>query len=119
MADVTFDEPEGFVPPENLDSDNTFQAMATFKVLPGNKLTLVDIEGYELDDEAGESPEQERQEQEAGGGQPAPAPAAQGSADRLAAGAAGTATAGYAERLGQMFRTRMAQARARTAGRKT
>jgi hypothetical protein len=119
MASVTFDEPEGFVPPENLDSDNTFQAMATFEVLPGNKLALVDIEGYELDDEESESPQEEGREQEAGEQSP-PAPGAQGSVDRLAPGAAQTTTGSYAERMAQLFRTRMAQAvrTARPPGRK-
>lgn len=101
---VTFDEPEGFVPPENLDSDDTFQAMATFKVLPSNQLQLVDIEGYEVGED--ESMEGEEEEPEAGGtasptGQ---APPANQSADQLAPGVNQTRTQGYAERLGQMFK---------------
>jgi hypothetical protein len=51
MADLTFPIPEGFQPPENLDSDDTFQAMATFKVVDENKLQLIDVEGYQIGDE--------------------------------------------------------------------
>ncbi len=62
MADdnVTFDMPQGFSPPENLDSDNTFQAMATFRVVGDDQLELVDVDGYQV----GEGEE----EQEEGGG---------------------------------------------------
>jgi len=102
---VTFDEPEGFVPPENLDADSTFQAMATFKVLPNNELQLIDIEGYEVGGEGGE----EEEEQEPGAGEAAPAP--NQSADQLAPGANQTRTQGFAERLGQMFRNQTAQGR--------
>lgn len=123
MADtVKFDEPEGFVPPENLDEDESFQAMATFKVLPNNQLQLVDIEGYQI----GEGDQGEEEEAEPGAGEAAPAmggaagaavaPANQ-SQDQLAGGANQTRIGGYAERLGQMFRTRMAQQRARGGGR--
>jgi hypothetical protein len=119
MADQTvkFDEPEGFVPPENLDADDTFQAMATFKVLPNNQLQLMDIEGYEIGAEESE----EEEEQEPGAGEaaaatPPPGTAANQSADTLNPAANPTTTGGYAERLGQMFRTRMAQARRRARG---
>jgi hypothetical protein len=105
MADnVTFDEPAGFVPPENLDEDDSFQAMCTLKVLPNNQLQLVDVEGYAI----GEGEEEQEEEQEPGAGEAAPAaggaPGPNMSADQLAPGAAGTQTAGYAERLGQIFR---------------
>lgn len=43
--------PDGFIPPENLDSDDTFQAMATFKLVSDSELQLVDIEGYQVGDE--------------------------------------------------------------------
>ena len=51
MPDLTFPIPEGFQPPENLDSDNTFQAMATFKVVDEGELQLVDVEGYQIGEE--------------------------------------------------------------------
>lgn len=105
---VKFDEPEGFVPPENLDADDTFQAMATFKVLPDNQLQLIDVEGYEIGGEGGE--EQEQQEPGEGEAAPTPAPANQ-SEDQLAAGANQTRAGGYAERLGQMFRKATAKRR--------
>lgn len=115
MADtVTFDEPEGFVPPEKLDSDDTFQAMATFKVLGNGELQLIDIDGYALESE--EPGEGEGEETEAGVAAGAPTPTGGGqppgnqSQDRLAAGANQTNTAGYAEQLGQLFRQRMASA---------
>lgn len=47
----SFPMPAGFIPPENLDSDNTFQAMATFKLVSENELELVDIEGYQVGEE--------------------------------------------------------------------
>lgn len=40
--------PDGFTPPENLDSENTFQAMATFQLVDDDTLKLVDIEGYQI-----------------------------------------------------------------------
>lgn len=43
--------PDGFTPPENLDSENTFQAMATFRLVDDDTLELVDIEGYQIGDE--------------------------------------------------------------------
>jgi hypothetical protein len=51
MADLTFPMPDGFTPPENLDSDNTFQAMGTFQLVDDDTLKLVDIEGYQIGDE--------------------------------------------------------------------
>jgi hypothetical protein len=45
---VTFKMPEGFTPPEHLDSDNQFQAMATFELVDDDTLKLVDIEGYQV-----------------------------------------------------------------------
>jgi hypothetical protein len=49
--DLTFAMPDGFTPPENLDSDNTFQAMATFRLVGDSQLELVDIEGYQVGEE--------------------------------------------------------------------
>src|SRR5258705_13293590 len=52
MPDLTFPTPDGFQPPEHLDSDDTFQAMATFKVISGgDELQLVDVEGYQIGEE--------------------------------------------------------------------
>ena len=51
MPDMTFPMPQGFIPPENLDSDQTFQAMATFKLVSEDELQLVDVEGYQVGDE--------------------------------------------------------------------
>jgi hypothetical protein len=48
MPDLTFEAPEGFTPPEHLGSDDTFQAMATFRLVGDNELELVDIEGYQI-----------------------------------------------------------------------
>lgn len=48
MADLTFPMPDGFTPPENLDSENTFQAMATFELVDDDTLKLIDIEGYQI-----------------------------------------------------------------------
>jgi hypothetical protein len=45
---IIFAAPAGFIPREPAGDDNTFQAMATFKVMPNNQLQLVDIEGYEV-----------------------------------------------------------------------
>jgi hypothetical protein len=127
MADkeLTFDEPEGFVPPENIGDDDTFQAMATFKVLPNDQLQLVDIEGYQVGEppeEEGEGPESEEGTEAA---QPLPAgasagtPAGQGggppgpgglggfanrSEDRLAPGTNQTNARGFAEGLVQRFK---------------
>src|ERR1700752_5184964 len=48
MPDLTFEAPEGFTPPEPLGSHDTFQAMATFRLVGDNELELVDIEGYQI-----------------------------------------------------------------------
>jgi len=60
--DLTFQMPSGFIPPENLDSDNTFQAMATFRLVGDNELELVDIEGYQIGDEDTEGDTEAAQE---------------------------------------------------------
>lgn len=51
MPDLTFPTPDGFTPPENLDSEGTFQAMATFQLVDDDTLKLMDIEGYQIGDE--------------------------------------------------------------------
>jgi hypothetical protein len=114
MADtVTFEEPQGFVPPENIGDDNTFQAMATFKVMPNNQLQLVDIEGYQVGEGEQEGEEEQGPEGQEGteGAQPLPGAASQGrpptanmSEDQLAPGANQTRTGGFAEVMAQRFR---------------
>jgi hypothetical protein len=125
MADkeLTFDEPEGFVPPENIGDDDTFQAMATFKVLPNDQLQLVDIEGYQVGEppeEKGEGPESEEGTEAAqplpagasagtppgpgGAGPPAAAAFANRSEDRLAPGTNQTNAGGFAEGLVNRFK---------------
>jgi len=108
---IEFPMPQGFTAPENLDADNSFEAMATFRVA-GNQLQLLAIEGYEV----GEGSMEASEEQEPGAGEAAPTPPAAGAglagarpgpgmgADQLAAGVPPDQTQGYAERLGQMFR---------------
>jgi hypothetical protein len=66
MPDLTFNAPEGFTPPEHLDSDDTFQAMCTIKILGGEELQLVDIEGYEIGKEDTEGDTEAAQETEQG-----------------------------------------------------
>jgi hypothetical protein len=44
---VIFSGPPQFIP-EGIGDDDTFVAMATFRVLPGNKLELVAIEGHKI-----------------------------------------------------------------------
>jgi hypothetical protein len=51
MPDLTFQAPDGFTPPEHLGSDETFQAMATFRIVGDSELELVDIEGYQIGEE--------------------------------------------------------------------
>jgi hypothetical protein len=46
-SQVIFPGPPQFVP-EGIGDDDTFVAMATFRVLPGNKLELVAIEGHKI-----------------------------------------------------------------------
>jgi hypothetical protein len=45
---MEFPIPEGFTPPEHLDSDNQFQAMATFELIGDSSLKLIDVEGYQV-----------------------------------------------------------------------
>lgn len=46
-SQVIFTGPPQFVP-EGIGDDDTFVAMATFRVLPGNKLELVAVEGHKI-----------------------------------------------------------------------
>ena len=96
MADqnVTFDIPEGYAPPEQLDSDNTFEAMCTLQLLSNDQLKLIDVEGYEVAEEEGETEE----EPEEGG---SPGTQKNMSEDRTPAGTPPDQTGGYAQRLVQ------------------
>jgi hypothetical protein len=116
MAD-TFPMPDGFIPPENLDSDNTFQAMATFKLVGDDELQLVDIEGYQVGEEDTEGDtEAARQAEQASAAsalQEQAAPAQQGGgiaagAERNMAAPAGTQAnmppPSFGEQMRQRFR---------------
>jgi len=122
MADdnVTFPMPQGFEPPENLKSDDTFQAMATFRVTGDEELELVEIDGHQV----GEGDEEELQQTEqanaaaalqGGGGPtagppggPPPPPTGNMSEDRVPPGAPAEQLApGFAETMGQKFKTAM------------
>jgi len=96
MADqrVVFDIPEGYAPPEQLDSDNTFEAMCTLQLLPNDQLKLIDVEGYEVAEEEGETEE----EPEEGG---SPGTQQSMSEDRNPAGAPPDQTGGYASQVAQ------------------
>lgn len=48
---MEFPIPEGFVPPEHLDSDDQFQAMCTLELVNDSTLKLVDVEGYQVGEE--------------------------------------------------------------------
>jgi hypothetical protein len=124
MADdnVTFEMPEGFAPPENLAGDQTFQAMATFKVTGDNELELVDIDGYQVgegeegeEEGAGPSATQTEAANAAGamgggGGPPGPGGAAPNmSADQTPPGAPPDRIGGFAEAMGQKFKKAMAK----------
>jgi len=65
MPDLTFTAPPGFKAPENLDSDNTFQAMATFKMIGEAELELIDIEGYPISEDEEDQGEESVKETEA------------------------------------------------------
>lgn len=113
----TFPMPDGFIPPENLDSDNTFQAMATFKLVGDDELQLVDIEGYQVGEEDTEGDtEAARQAEQASAAsalQEQAAPAQQGGgiaagAERNMAAPAGTQAnmppPSFGEQMRQRFR---------------
>jgi hypothetical protein len=113
MADLTFPMPEGFQPPENLDSDDTFQAMATFKVVGEGELELVDVEGYQIgkEDTEGDTEAAAQADQanaasalqgasNAAGGQALP----NQSQDQTPPGTPADRVGGFASQMGQMFR---------------
>jgi hypothetical protein len=115
MPDLSFEMPEGFTPPENLDSDDTFQAMATFKVVAEGELQLVDIDGYQIGDEdtegdtdAADSAEAENAASAVTSGGPG---AANQSEDQMNSAANQTQVGGYAEQMGQKFKAAMAKTR--------
>jgi hypothetical protein len=122
MADdnVTFEMPEGFAPPENLASDQTFQAMATFKVTGDNELQLVDIDGYQVgegeeeqEEGAGPSATQTETANAAAAMQPGAGGPPNMSADQVPPGAPPNQVGGFAEAMGQKFKRAMAAARPR------
>jgi hypothetical protein len=130
MADdnVTFEMPEGFSPPENLASDSTFQAMATFKVTGDNELQLVDVDGYQVgegeeEEEEGAGPGAAQTEAAnaagalGGGGGAGPGGGGGGppnmSEDQTPAGTPPDRIGGFAEAMGQKFKRAMAAARPR------
>lgn len=78
-GDLEFPMPAGFTPPEHLDSDDTFQAMCTLKLVDDSTLRLVDVEGYDVGEE---------EEGEAGGGAAAQTEAQNAAAALQGAGAA-------------------------------
>ena len=116
MADLTFPIPEGFQPPENISSDDTFQAMATFKMSGDDELELVDIEGYQIgkEDTEGDTEAASQADQanaaaamqgaqgasNAAGGQALP----NQSQDRVPVGTPADRVGGFAEMMGQRFR---------------
>jgi hypothetical protein len=113
MAELTFPIPEGFQPPENIDSDDTFQAMATFKVVDDDQLQLVDIEGYQIgkEDTEGDTQAAAAADQanataalqgasSASGGQALP----NQSEDRTPVGTPADRIGAFAETMGQKFR---------------
>lgn len=103
MAELTFPTPAGFQPPENLDSDNTFQAMATFKLVgDGGELELVDIEGYQLAEE-GDEEAQMMQQTEAANAQAALQGGGSAASVDQEGPPAGT-QASLAQQMGQKFR---------------
>jgi hypothetical protein len=48
---LEFPIPEGFTPPEHLDSEDQFQAMCTLQLVDDSTLKLVDVEGYDVGQE--------------------------------------------------------------------
>lgn len=94
MPDMTFPMPQGFIPPENLDSDDTFQAMATFKLVGDNELQLVDVEGYQVGEEDTEGDTEAARQAEAASAASALQTAANAAAPQGAGGGAGGALQG-------------------------
>jgi hypothetical protein len=113
MADLTFPIPEGFQPPENLDSDDTFQAMGTFKVVGENELQLVDVEGYQVGDDDTEGDTQAAAQADQANAASALQGASNGSAgqalpnqsqDQTPPGTPPDRVGAFAEAMGQKFR---------------
>jgi hypothetical protein len=115
MPDLTFDMPEGFSPPENLDSDETFQAMATFKVVSEGELQLVDVDGYQIGDEDTEGDTDAASEADQANAAAAVSSGGPGAAnqsqDQMNPAANQTQVGGYAEQMGQKFKAAIAKAR--------
>jgi hypothetical protein len=121
---MEFPIPEGFTPPEHLDSDNQFQAMATFELIGDSSLKLIDVEGYQVgkedtEEDTGQARDVEAQNAAAalqaatGGGGGGPAAGGQAGAQPgpgLAPGAGGgpipppTQALPLAQDLGRRFR---------------
>jgi hypothetical protein len=113
MPDLTFPIPQGFQPPENLDSDDTFQAMATFKVVDEDELQLVDVEGYQIGDEDTEGDTQAAAQADQANAASALQGASNGaggqalpnqSEDQTPAGTPPDRIGGFASMMGQRFR---------------
>jgi hypothetical protein len=112
MPELTFPMPDGFQPPEHLDSDDTFQAMATFKVLSGgDELQLVDVEGYQIgeedtegDTEAAKEADQANALAATQGASNATGGATLPNQSQDQAGGPPNQVGGFASQMGQMFR---------------
>jgi len=112
MPDLTFAIPEGFTPPEHMDSDKTFQAMATFRMVGDDELELVDIEGYQVgeEDTEGDTEAAKQTEQQnvasalAGAGSAASSETNLGGPPGAPPSAPPASQAGFAQRMGQRFR---------------
>jgi hypothetical protein len=111
MPELTFPTPDGFQPPEHLDSDDTFQAMATFKVVSDGQLELVDIEGYQIgqedtegDTEAAKEADQANALAAVQGASNATGGATMPNQSQDQAGGPPNQVGGFASQMGQMFR---------------
>lgn len=120
MPDLTFPIPEGFSPPEHMDSDRTFSAMATFRLVGDDELELVDIEGYQIgaedtegDTEAAAQTEQQNVQEALSNAGSAPGTAAgaganlggpPGAPPAGATGAPAGTQASFAQQMGARFR---------------
>lgn len=62
---LMFDLPLGAEVPTNVTEGQTFEATATFKLYPGDKVCLVEFDGFSLDEDA--DAEEEVPEPEVGG----------------------------------------------------
>lgn len=100
--------PQGFAPPENLDSDQTFQAMATFKVVSEGELQLVDVDGYQIGADDTEGDTDAATQAEAANAAAAVSSGGPGasnqSEDQMNPAANQTQVGGYASQMAQKFR---------------